>query len=122
VRRLQTGATAGDRDYLSQIVAERTGLCPQPRSVDATVAELTRLEVAAHRPMLPVKPPLSRATAAAACGPCGSLRRGGPRGSAPRFRQFGAVLRHSLLVSGPEAVQHPSGRMCTGSEVAGYGC
>lgn len=39
--------TAGDRNYLSQIVAERTGLPPAEagKRVDATVAELTRLEI-----------------------------------------------------------------------------
>jgi hypothetical protein len=38
---------AGNRDYLSQIVAERTGLPPAEaeKRVDATIAELTRLEV-----------------------------------------------------------------------------
>ena len=39
--------TSGDRQYLSQIVAERTGLPPAEaeKRVDATIAELTRLEV-----------------------------------------------------------------------------
>jgi len=45
-----SAAESGTRDYLAQLVAARTGLPPAEAQtrVDASIAELTRLEIAAR--------------------------------------------------------------------------